>query len=86
MTKIYGIVKGQCSHSLKTVLKQEGGFNEKDKEQDILWLLERPKEITSRLDMKSNKRCNLFNAMLDFCDHEARRKGRRQLVFEAFQD
>ena len=66
MTKIYGLVKGQCSHSLKTVLKQEEEFDEKDKEQDILWLLERLKEITSGLDMKSNKRCNLFDAMLAF--------------------
>ena len=66
ITKIYGIVKGQFSHSLKTVLIQEGGFDEKDKEKDILWLLERLKEITSGLDTKSNKRCNISNAILAF--------------------
>jgi hypothetical protein len=66
MNKIYVIVKGQCSHSLCTVLKQEDKYKQKDKEQDILWLLEHLKSITSGLDSKSNKRCNLFDAILAF--------------------
>jgi hypothetical protein len=66
MNKIYGIVKGQCSHSLRTVLKQEDDYEQKDKEHNILWLLEHLKSITSGLDSKSNKRCNLFDAILVF--------------------
>ena len=66
MNKIYGIVKTQCSYSLKIVLEQEKEFDEKNKDQDIVWLLERLKEITSCLDMKSNKTCNLFDAALAF--------------------
>ena len=64
--KIYGLVKGQCSHSLKTILKQEKEYEVKDRDQDILWLMKTLKALTSGLDNKSNKRYNLFNALLVF--------------------
>ena len=66
MLKIYGLIIGQCSHSLRAVLKQEADFNEKDRAQDILWLLEKLRGLTSGLDNKSNKRCNLFEALVAF--------------------
>ena len=64
--KIYGLVKGQCSHSLKTILKQEKEYEIKDRSQDVLWLMKTLKALTSGLDNKSNKRCNLFDALLVF--------------------
>ena len=64
--RIYGLVKGQCSHSLRALLKQEKDYEKKDSKQDVLWLLEQLKKITSGLDSKSNKRCNLFDALLAF--------------------
>ena len=30
MVKLYGLVKGQCSHSLKAILKREKDYEEKD--------------------------------------------------------
>lgn len=57
--KIYGLVKGQCSSSLKTVIKQDAEYEEENGEQNVLWLLEKLKEVTSGLDTKSNKRSNL---------------------------
>ena len=66
MQKIYGLVKGQCSASLRAVLKTESDYEEKDGEQDVLWLLENLKKLTSGLDSKGNKRCNLFDALLAF--------------------
>ena len=36
MLKIYGLVKGQCSHSLRAVLKQENDYETKNKKQDVL--------------------------------------------------
>ena len=48
--KIYGLVKGQCSHSLKTILKQEKEYKIKDRAQDILWLMKTLKVLASRLD------------------------------------
>ena len=34
--RIYGLVKGQCSHSLRALLKQETDYEEKDMKQDVL--------------------------------------------------
>ena len=66
MFKIYGLMKGQCSHSLRAVLKKETKFKEKDTAQDVLWLLKKLRGLTSGLDNKSNKRCNLFEALMAF--------------------
>ena len=41
MSKIYGLIKGQCSHSVRAVFKQETYFKKKDTVQDILWLLKK---------------------------------------------
>ena len=41
MLKVYGLVKGQCSHSLKAVLKRENDYGDKDGARDVLWLLKR---------------------------------------------
>ena len=64
--RIYGLIKGQCSHSLRALLKQEKDYEDKDRQQDVLWLLKQLKKITSGLDSKSNKRCNLFDALYAF--------------------
>ena len=66
MDKVYGLVKGQCSTSLRTVIKQDPDFVDKDEQHDILWLLKKLKEVTSGLDTKSNKRSNLHEAILVF--------------------
>ena len=64
--KIYGLIKGQCSHTLKAVLKQETDYESKDRNQDVIWLMGKLKSLTSGLDSKSNKRNNLFEALIDF--------------------
>ena len=63
MLKIYGLIKGQCSHSLLAILKQEKEYDQKNSSQDVLWLMEKLKKLTAGLDNKSNKRCNLFDAL-----------------------
>jgi len=37
MVEVYGLVRGQCSHSVKAVLKREGNYDDKDESQDVLW-------------------------------------------------
>ena len=66
MLKMYGLIKGQCSHSLSAVLKQESDFETKNAKHDVLWLLDKLKSLTSGLDSKSNKHCNLFDALFAF--------------------
>ena len=62
ITKIYRLVKGQCSHPLRTVLN----FRENYRDQDVLWFLDKLKGMTSELDSKIKNRCNLFNALSVF--------------------
>ena len=64
--RIHGLIKGQCSHSLRALLKQDKKYEENDRKQNVLWLLEQLKKIASGLDSKSNKRCNVFYALLAF--------------------
>ena len=66
MLKVYGLIKGQCSHALVAILKQEDDYEDKNLKQDVLWLLKTLKGLTSGLDNKSNKRCNLFDALYAF--------------------
>jgi hypothetical protein len=64
MDKVYGLVKGQCSMSLRTVIKQDPEYDDKNDTHDVLWLLSKLKEVTCGLDTKSNKRSNLHEAIL----------------------
>ena len=66
MLKVRGFIKGQCSHALVSILKQEDEHEMRNAKQDALWLLEVLKKLASGLDNKSNKRCNLFNALCAF--------------------
>jgi hypothetical protein len=70
MDKLYRIVTGQCSHSLISILENDIDFSEKDEKCDVLWLLQKLKEITSGLDVKSNKRSNLHKALVAFLKRE----------------
>ncbi len=36
MVKVYGLVKGRCSHFLNAVLKREKGYDDKDGAQDVM--------------------------------------------------
>ena len=38
MDNLYGIVTGQCSHSLISILENDTDFNGKDEKCDVLWL------------------------------------------------
>ena len=66
ITQIYGLVKGKWLHSLRTVSKQEVDFRENYRDEDVLWFLDKLKGITSELDSKIDKCCNLFSALSAF--------------------
>ena len=65
MGKLYGIVVGQFSQSILSLLQNDSEYKEKDEKRDVLWLLSKVKEITSGLDSNSNKRSNLHDALLN---------------------
>jgi hypothetical protein len=70
MDKLYGIITGQCSHSLISILENDVDFSEKDEKCDVIWLLKKLKEIMAGLDVKSNKRSNLHEALVAFVKTE----------------
>ena len=64
MDKLYGIIVGQCSEAVLSVLENDSDYIAKDEDCDVIWLLTKVKVITSGLDSKSNKRSNLHEALL----------------------
>ena len=66
MKRIYGLIKGQCSVSLKAALKTEKSYEDKNRSQDVLWLMQTVRQLTSGLDSKGNRRSNLFDALFGF--------------------
>ena len=63
MDKLYGVIIGQCSDAVLSVLGNDIDYIAKDEECDVIWLLRKLKTITSGLDSKSNKRSNLHDAL-----------------------
>jgi hypothetical protein len=63
INKIWGLIMGQCSNSLSSVVENSKDFREHDKKNDVLWLLKEVKQITSGLDMKCNKRFMYHEAL-----------------------
>jgi hypothetical protein len=63
MDKLYGIITGQCSHSLMSILENDSEFAERDENCDVLWLMSKLKEITSDL-------ANLHDALVAFVKTE----------------
>ena len=63
MKKVYGLIKGQCSVSLRAAMKTKNDYESKNSVQDVLWLFKTLQALTSGLDSKGNKRSNLFDAL-----------------------
>ena len=63
VNKIWGLIMGQCSTALSSVVENSSDFRTSDKKNDILWLLNEVKQITSGLDMKCNKRFMYHEAL-----------------------
>ena len=64
--KVFALIWGQCSEPLQTLVKNKTKYKENEKKKDVVWLLKGLKEITSGLDVLSNKRGTLHNALINF--------------------
>ena len=60
MNKIYGIVFGQFTPSLQSVMKGFFDYENKSNYCDCLWLMEEVNKITSGVDVKENPRMSLI--------------------------
>ena len=66
INKVWGLVIGQCTNTVRTMLENHTDFRAKDKANYVLWLLKAIKTITSGLYMKCNKRSVYHDALLQF--------------------
>ena len=64
--KIWGLLIGQCSAALASVIEHKSEYRRKDKANDVLWLLNEIKQVSSGLDMKCNRRYMYHEALLMF--------------------
>ena len=55
LENIHGLVWGQCSHGIKSIVCNNKYFEYKSEILDCLWLVEELKEVTLVLDVKSSK-------------------------------
>ena len=64
--KVYALIWGQCSEPLQTLVRNNDEYKEKEKKKDVVWLLKQLKALTSGIDVLSNKRETLHDALVNF--------------------
>ena len=66
LKKLYSLIYGNCTESVQTMLKADEDYEEKSKEFDYAWILEKVKMIVSGLDTKVNLRVSLHDAISNY--------------------
>ena len=66
LKKIYSLVYGNCTDSVRTMLKTDDDYESKSQSFDHSWLFKKVKMIVSGLDTKMNVRVSLHAAMLNY--------------------
>ena len=64
--KLYGIVIGQCTPELISIIKVEAEYKKKSSDFDTLWLLQKVNKTTAGVDMKANTDLRLHEIMIIF--------------------
>ena len=64
MNNIHGILLGQCTPSLQSVMKEVPDYENKSKDCDFLWLMEELKKITEGANIKANPRLYLIEQII----------------------
>jgi len=66
MTKIYGLIIGQCTPALRSALKADKNFESESEIFEALWLLKSIKTVSSGMDIKANPDLTLHKQLLTF--------------------
>ena len=66
LKKVYGIVFGNCTESVQTMIRTDSEYEEKSKKFDHAWLFQKVKMIVSGLDTKVNLRVSLHDVIINF--------------------
>eukprot|EP00957_Ditylum_brightwellii_P142277 10839262-Ditylum_brightwellii.AAC.1 len=56
MGKLYGIMMGQCTESLKSDIKGEDDYEDAEIDSNVLWLLQTIKKIFAGIHTKKNEK------------------------------
>jgi len=66
ITKIYGLIIGQCTPTLRSALKADKDFKPKSEIFEALWLMKSIKTVSSGVDIKANPALTLHEQLLTF--------------------
>ena len=66
LKKLYALIYGNCTDSVKTMLMADAEYVEKSKMFDQAWILEKVKIVVQGLDTKVNKRVTMHSAIYNF--------------------
>ena len=64
LNKLCGIVIGQCTPPLRSIIKHDAEYGIKSSDFDTLWLIKNIKKTTAGVDMKVNPALTLHEQML----------------------
>jgi len=66
VTKVHGLVIGQCTPAIKSAIKTDKDFKSKPEIFEALWLLKSVKTVSSGVDIKVNPALTLHEQLLTF--------------------
>ena len=62
VTKLYNVVWGQCTDQLQSAINYQSNYEEKSKEKDVLWLLEKLQKETAGAGFAWQQRCKPYQS------------------------
>jgi hypothetical protein len=66
LTKLYAVILGQCSEAMRNKLRALDDFNEENKNNNCIWLLNEIKGVTHQFDTKRNMYLSLLDARIAY--------------------
>jgi len=67
LKKLYSLVYGNCTDSVKTIIKTDDEYEKRSKSFNCAWLLRKVKTTVSGIDTKTNLRVSLHAVIFIFC-------------------
>ena len=64
--KLFETIWGQCTVSIRTLVKGEDDYNDKKTANDVIWLLDKLRQLTSGVDNEADSADVYFQALFDW--------------------
>ena len=64
--KLFELIYGQCTDSITTLLKGEDVFEDKRSKNDVIWLIEKLRQLTSGVDNEADAADVYFQSLYEW--------------------